>query len=271
MMDTVGQYLMENPEEALRLDVKTDPGAVRSQALLCGIGPGARVLDGGCGSGKTTAVLCEMVQPGGSAVGVDFAEDRVRFAKKTYGDTPGIEFALMDLRSPLNALGSFDFVWIRFVLEYYLEGAREMVENVSRVLKPGGRICLLDLDYNCLNHYPIEPAMESVIHALVRRMMEKYNFDPYAGRKLYTHLYDLGFDDIEVHLVPHHLIYGELKESDDFNWFKKLEMASSKARDVFDGYPGGYETFRKDFRQVFNHPRRFTYSPLIIVTGRKPS
>ncbi|HPC47892.1 MAG TPA: hypothetical protein PLW83_07585 [Deltaproteobacteria bacterium] len=64
-------YLMENPEEAVRLDVKTDPEAVRAQAILCGIGPGARVLDGGCGSGKTTSVIGELVQPGGSVRDAD--------------------------------------------------------------------------------------------------------------------------------------------------------------------------------------------------------
>ena len=40
-------YLMENPEEAVRLDVKTDLEEVRKQAMLCGIRRGARVLDAG--------------------------------------------------------------------------------------------------------------------------------------------------------------------------------------------------------------------------------
>ena len=63
-------------------------------------------------------------------------------------------------------------------------------------------------------------------------MMREYNFDPFAGRKLYTHMYDLGFEDIQVHMMPHHLMYGELKSSDDFNWLKKVQMASVKAGDL---------------------------------------
>lgn len=269
MDDARHGYLMENPEESLRLDVKTDPEAVRAQAVLCGIGPGARVLDGGCGSGKTTSVICELVHPGGSVVGVDFAQDRIRFAEKTYGNRPGISFRCMDLRNPLDELGTFDFVWIRFVLEYYLDGAVEIIENASRVLKPGGRMCLLDLDYNCLTHYPMSPEMEKTLALLLGRMRESYNFDPFVGRKLYTYLYDLGFEDIRVHLAAHHLIYGDLKESDDFNWFKKLEMASVKARDVFGTYEGGYEAFSRDFSELFHSPRRFTYTPLIIAHGKK--
>jgi SAM-dependent methyltransferase len=101
-------YLMENPEEAVRLDVKTDVDAVRQQGVLCGIGPGARVLDGGCGSGKTTTVLHSLVQPGGQAVGVEFAQDRIEFARRNYENGDGIEFHQMDLRGDLSSLGAFD-------------------------------------------------------------------------------------------------------------------------------------------------------------------
>lgn len=264
------EYLMENPQEAHRLDIKTDIDAVRQQALLCGIKPGVRVLDGGCGSGKTTTVLCSLVQPGGQAVGVDFAPDRIEFARGSYEKQEGIEFHLMDLRGDLGSLGAFDFIWIRFVLEYYLQGAVDIIENATRSLKPGGTLCLLDLDYNCLSHYPLPDQMERILKKIVARMAGKYNFDAFVGRKLYTYLYDLGFKDINVHMIPHHLIFDELKSSDDFNWIKKVEMASRKAGDLFDGYPGGYQGFFTDFNAFFHDPRRFTYTPLIVCTGKKP-
>jgi SAM-dependent methyltransferase len=263
-------YLMEDSNEALRLDVKTDPDAVRKQALLCGIGPGARVLDGGCGSGKTTSILHEMSQPNGSILGVDFSEDRIRFAKEHYGKTDGIGFLQRDLRGSLDDLGQFDFIWVRFVLEHYREGAIDIIKNITTCLKQGGRLCLLDLDYNCLSHFPMKPEMESMLQKLIGQMMNKFNFDPFVGRKLYTYLYDLGFQDIEVNLFPHHLIYGELRSSDDFNWIKKIEMASMKAKDLFLEYPGGYDTFFQDFNTFFHDPRRFTYTPLMICTGKKP-
>ena len=56
-------YLMENSEEALRLELKTDPEAVRSQANWCGVEPGMSVLDAGCGPGKVTSILYKMIQP----------------------------------------------------------------------------------------------------------------------------------------------------------------------------------------------------------------
>lgn len=269
-MTKTDSYLMENPQEALRLDVKTSPEEVREQARLCGIGPGARVLDGGCGSGKTTSILHELVQPGGEVVGVDFAPDRIEFARKHYGSPDGIEFYQMDLRNPLDSLGQFDVIWIRFVLEYYLVGALDIIKNTSTILRPDGILCLLDLDYNCLNHYPLPDKMEKILHELVDRMIGKYNFDPYIGRKLYSYQYDLGFRDIHVHLMAQHLIYGEVKSGDDFNWIKKVEMASVKARDLFENYPKGYKGFFQDFTAFFRDPGRFTYTPLIICIGKRP-
>ncbi|MDQ5988467.1 MAG: 2-methoxy-6-polyprenyl-1,4-benzoquinol methylase, mitochondrial [Syntrophus sp. SKADARSKE-3] len=269
-MDKINQYLMENPEEAVRLDVKTDPDSVRKQAQLLGIGPGARVLDVGCGSGKTTSILHEIIQPGGSIVGVDFSEDRLKYARQRFMNTEGIEFRRHDFTKPLTDLGQFDFIWIRFVLEYFSKETPDIIKNVTNCLKTDGYLCLLDLDYNSLTHYPLPPQMDLIFQLIMKRMMEKYNFDPFVGRKLYSYVYDLGFRDIEMFLVPHHLIYGELKSSDDFNWFKKVQMISVKAVDLFETYPGGSEGLLNDFNIFFHDPRRFTYTPLIICKGKKP-
>jgi len=39
-MNGTDPYLMENPQETIRLEVKTDPETLRKQALLCGVRPG---------------------------------------------------------------------------------------------------------------------------------------------------------------------------------------------------------------------------------------
>src|SRR5450759_4964260 len=112
-------YLMESEDETVRLDVKTDPAALRRQALWCGVKPGMRILDVCCGPGKTTALLHEMIQPGGNIVGIDFSEARLEYAKEHYGGKNGVEFYRQDLRESMEKFGQFDLVWVRFVLEYY--------------------------------------------------------------------------------------------------------------------------------------------------------
>ncbi len=270
MQGSSSTYLMEHSEEAVRLDVKTNPEAVRDQAGLCGIGPGAHVLDVGCGAGKAASVIRDIVGPSGRVVGVDFSPSRIKYATEHYGQPDNISFEQKDFTQPMDDLGQFDFIWVRFVLEYFSKEARDIVANLVRNLKPQGRLCLLDLDHNALNHYPLLPAMEQVIKAAMDYMARTHNFDPYAGRKLFAHMYDLGFRDIRMHMVPHHLIYGELLPQDAFNWERKMKMWTSLAKDIFAGYPGGVDGFTKDFYKLAHDPRRFTYTPMIICHGLKP-
>ena len=262
-------YLMEDKEESLRLDKKTDPQVVESQARWAGIKPGLRVADLGCGSGKTTSILYDLVQPQGEVLGLDFSPSRCEYAKKHYG-RPGIDFLCRDVQDPLDDLGSFDFIWVRFLLEYYLAGSFEIVKHISKLLKPGGILCLIDLDHNCLNHYGIPERLEKTLFQLADLVGEKANFDFWAGRKLYTYLYDLGYQDISVEVSAHHLIYGPLKETDAFNWVKKVEVAPQKIQFDFKAYGGSYEDFFKDFSEYFHDPRRFIYTPVIACRGIKP-
>jgi ubiquinone/menaquinone biosynthesis C-methylase UbiE len=58
----IEDYLMENTEESIRLDLKTDPKSLKKQALWAGIRSGMRVTDIGCGPGKTSTILSEIVR-----------------------------------------------------------------------------------------------------------------------------------------------------------------------------------------------------------------
>ncbi len=263
-------YLMEHGEETRRLERKTDPRALHRQARWCGIGPGQRLLDLGCGPGKTTSLLHKWVQPGGSVVGLDASPERIAHARRRYGDAAGIEFVLHDLREPLDRFGKFDAIWVRFVLEYFRRESRDIVRNCRESLRPGGWLYLIDLDHNALNHHELPARMAELLPEISRRLEELYNFDAYAGRKLYAHLFDLGFEDIAVDVTAHHVIYGRSRDADRYNWTKKLEVTAPRLADLFEAYPGGYAGFVHDFKTFFHHPRRFTYTPLILCKGKKP-
>jgi len=263
------EYLMESDEETLRLEMKTDSKTVEKQALWAGIKPGMSVADIGCGPGKTTFYLHKLVQPGGLAVAIDIAKQRIMYAKEHYGG-PGRDFKCRDARQPLEDLGMFDFIWVRFVLEFYVSNGFDIVKNVSTILKPGGILCLIDLDYNCLSHFGHSQRLQRAINGIMDTLEKNTGFDPYAGRKLYSHLYDLRYQDIDVDMTPHPLIFGELKETDAFNWTKKVEVAARKSGYRFEEYRGGYEEFFEEFKGFFADPRRFTYTPVILCRGRKP-
>jgi ubiquinone/menaquinone biosynthesis C-methylase UbiE len=264
-----GEYLMESDEEAVRLDIKTDPVALRKQALWCGVKPGMRILDVCCGPGKTTALLHEMIQPGGSIVGIDFSEARILYAQEHYGGKNSIEFYRQDLRKSMEGLGQFDLIWVRFVLEYFRREAPDIVKKLKNCLKPGGTLCLIDLDYNCLIHHELPKSLEATLTQIMSAADEQYNFDTFAGRKLYSFLYDTGFENIDMELMAHNLIYGEIKDKDKFNLTKKIETAAKKVGSLVESYPGGYDQFYSDFSKYLVAPRRFTYTPLLLCKGTR--
>lgn len=267
-MGHYGQYIMEDESEARRLDLKTEGGAVERQATWAGIAPGMRVADVGCGSGRTTSFLHRLVQPGGEAIGIDASPERIAHARERYGEQ-GPRFVEHDFRTPLDSLGSFDFIWVRFVLEYHRSACGGIVDGLCRILRPGGILCLIDLDHNCLNHFGLSPRLERSVSGVMGCLEELHDFDPYVGRKLYSFLYDAGLSDIRLALEAHHLIYGELSTTDDYNWTRKVEVAAARSGYGFPEYPGGFEEFREEFRRFFADPRRFTYTPMILCRGVK--
>jgi ubiquinone/menaquinone biosynthesis C-methylase UbiE len=260
---------MESSDEVRRLEMKTDASVVEAFAARAGLGPGMRVVDVGCGPGVTTSALSRLVGDTGSALGFDISEKRIGRAREGFSD-PRTTFAVRDFREPLGDLGVFDFAWMRFALEYYREECFDIARNVSSLLAEGGILCLVDLDYNCLSHYGISPRLETALAHAMRMLEAAGDFDPYAGRKLYSHLYRMGYRDIKVEAGAHHLIYGKLGETDEYNWSKKIEVLARKIKVDLPGYAGP-EEFYEDFMAFFRDPGRFTYTPVIAAWGRKAS
>ncbi len=111
--------------------------------------PGMRVLDAGCGRGNTTARLAEA---GCDALGIDMLPENVSAARARYGGTPGARFAAADAtRLPAEADGvnlgdgSFDAVHcLEVAFHFGAKGRRDFLAESYRVLRPGGRLVLVD-------------------------------------------------------------------------------------------------------------------------------
>jgi SAM-dependent methyltransferase len=262
------EYIMEDAQEIERLELKTDPQAVLRQAQWAGLAPGMRVADIGCGPGLTSRILHDAVQPAGQVIGVDFSVDRIEHARNRY-QQDGLVFQREDFFGDLTALGHFDFVWARFVLEFHRSRASELVANLSRLVKPGGVLCLVDLDYNCLSHDGLPERVNATIQDVIKGLEERADFDPYAGRRLYGHLFDLEYQEIRLEMSSHHLIYGELTEVERYNWERKVLVAARRSGCDFCLYGGDFNAFAEEFTISFKTSRRFTYTPLICCCGKK--
>ena len=114
--------------------------------------PGETGIDVGCGVGHLTCDLAAEVGPGGRMIGIDASDDmldgaRVRarsqgFAEERIAFQHGDATAL-DLPSAYA-----DFVVSVQVLSYVAEVERAIAE-AARVLRPGGRLAILETDWTC--------------------------------------------------------------------------------------------------------------------------
>ncbi len=66
----------------------SQPSTVREMLALLDVRPGQRVLDVGCGSGWTTALLAHLVGPAGAVIGVEIVPELVDVARTNLAAFP---------------------------------------------------------------------------------------------------------------------------------------------------------------------------------------
>ena len=109
-----------------------------------GVGPGQRVLDVGCGAGRTTREAARRAGPDGSALGVDVAPAMVERAReRAAAEGPGnVAYVVADAGSAdllELAGGPVDALISRFGLLFFPDPPAAFA-GLARVLRPGGRI-----------------------------------------------------------------------------------------------------------------------------------
>ncbi len=109
---------------------------------------GDRVLDAGCGNGVLTLPIADVVGPSGEVWGIDPAPDMIRVAMQAGGRTgSAAHFKLAATEQLPFAEASFDVAVISLVLHHLPpELKRSGLKEVYRVLKPGGRLLVIEPD-----------------------------------------------------------------------------------------------------------------------------
>lgn len=104
-------------------------------------GCGARVLDVCCGTGEFSIRLKK--QTGNVVYGVDFSQGMVSKAKSKYGESE-VNFSIADAQRLPFLDNSFTCVTVSFALRNVTD-LKKTITEMSRVLKKGGKIIILDL------------------------------------------------------------------------------------------------------------------------------
>ena len=116
----------------------------RKVAGIAGVKKGERVLDAGCGVGGSSFFLANTYQC--RVTGITLSERQLAFAsrkRKEMGLEKLVDFELEDYTSTSFPESTFDLVWaIESVTSSQDKG--RFCKEVSRILKPGGRLVIAD-------------------------------------------------------------------------------------------------------------------------------
>lgn len=111
--------------------------------------PGERVLDIGSGPGLLAEALAAIVGARGSVCGIDTSEPMLEMARRRCDAQPQARFEQADAAKLPYPDASFDAAVSTQVYEYVEDMPRALSE-LFRVLRPGGRVAIVDTDYDSL-------------------------------------------------------------------------------------------------------------------------
>ena len=159
--------------------------------------PGERILDVGIGPGFLTYDLLPIVGNDGLVAGVDFSPVMVELAKQRCAGRGPLDFQVADATALPFADASFDAVTSCQVYEYVPDLEKALAE-VRRVLRPGGRVFILDTDWDSVVWNTAQPErMRRVLAA-----WDEHLHDPHLPAKLPTLLGRAGFRTTHVDVIP---------------------------------------------------------------------
>ena len=152
------------------------------RALKPSLVEGARVLDVACGTGDLSLVLAEAGAV--RVVGLDFCRPMLEIARrKAEADSRAIPFVEGDaLRLPF-ADETFDAATIAFGLRN-LAGVAEGLRELRRILKPGGRLAVLEFSS------PVVPGFRALFRFYFTRVLPRVGGLLSGSRGAYEYLPD---------------------------------------------------------------------------------
>jgi arsenite methyltransferase len=142
---------------------------------------GEQVLDIGSGPGLLAYEMALSVEQGGRVCGIDTSEDMLAMSRKRCADKPWTEFKKADAAELPYADDSFDAAVSTQVYEYVADIPAALTE-LYRVMRPGGRVLIMDTDYGSLViHTKDQVHMERIlstwnehfVHATLPRILSR--------------------------------------------------------------------------------------------------
>ena len=180
---------------------------------MCGLRPGQRVLDLAGGTGDLALKQARRVAPSGQVVLADINAEMLRLGRDRAIDSGllgGIDAVQCNAEILPFEDASFDCITIAFGLRNVTDKGKALA-SMQRVLKPGGRLCVLEFSRPL--YEPLEKLYDLYSFTLLPRLGEWIARDSdsyrYLAESIRKHpdqealrrliLEQGGFDEVEVH------------------------------------------------------------------------
>ncbi|MEC4015462.1 methyltransferase domain-containing protein [Streptomyces sp. H27-D2] len=211
--------------------------------------PGRRVVDVGCGAGVAVA---ELAAHGAEVTGVDPSENMVAMAKSRF---PDLDYQVAGAASLPFAANSLDGYRAERVYQH-LSDPQQALDEAKRVLKPGARLAIVDLDGD---GWIIDAADKEITRALLRAFADTIA-NPWIGRQLRGLLLDNGFTDVTVDAAP--CIYTEY--ADAASVVESITRAGVASKAVTQEQA---DTWLAEQQERSRTGRFFVQGPLFLAAG----
>jgi len=158
-----------------------------------GASAGERILDVGCGPGFYCAELLDEVGSDGKVVGLDSSPQMLDLAARRCEGHDNVEFREADATSLALEDADFDGAVCVQVLEYVPDVSAGLAE-LHRVLRPGGRLVVWDVDWATVSWRSADRArMDRVLVA-----WDEHLAHPSLPRTLAPAMRSAGFEHVEM-------------------------------------------------------------------------
>lgn len=163
-----------------------------------GIGKARRAADIGCGTGTVSRWLAARMGEGSVVDAIDISEDQINVARGTpaAAGSGTISYRVASAYDTQLPDGQYDVAFVRLVL-CHLKEPDKAVATMARLLKPGGRLVLVDMDMYAMLPMPPSAHYERWLEG-ARGHQKKIGVDYAVGRRLHDLLAGAGLTTTSI-------------------------------------------------------------------------